>query len=367
MIIKTKTLQAAADQAKKIVSSNMPTNIKKTPALGTIMIDVSISEQWIRLTSVNLDTVYQNTIKADCTTDSGAWSACVNAIAFTKILKAVNQDTIDLILSPGGELNIITEKTTYELPTINVKEFPKILNSVGPWIPVTSINSDDLKKLDQGVDRHDSNGILSCINYNPCGRFASCNGNLVIIFNGIKADCYNKEINLRCGLIKHLPTKTNLCICTDEDIIRLSNGDEHFYVVNLDSQFPPYTKHIPQHNDDTMSFDTIKLIVALKEVEITLNNRTSLCKFNFDIENQLIYLTSDTPNVGKTETRIETLCSDIRELKYTKIAFNHSYLKIATKLGDRVNFVLGPTSNLSCAKLTFDNDYTMILMPIQIK
>jgi DNA polymerase III sliding clamp (beta) subunit (PCNA family) len=364
MIIKTKTLQAAADQAKKIVSNNTPSTIKQFPVLSTIKLDVNM--YGLRLTSTDLTNTYQNTI----TTPSNVaadWSACVDAGALAKLLKNISADVVDISLIEDDKLRIDTAKTAYKLPTMQADEFPQVLKDVGPWLPVTSINSDDLKNLSLSAADYDSNNILSAINYDPCGRFTTCNGNTLIVFKGTKTDCYNAELNIFSGIVKNLPAKTDFYIWTDKNLTRLSNGDEHFYTKNLEGQFPRYMQLIPQHNDDVMSISNKELTAALKEVETTLNARTSIVRFNFDIENQLIYLLSDTPDVGETKTRVETLCSDIRELKYNEIAFNHSYLKVFNKLGDRVNFILDPIRSLSGVKLTFDNNYTGLLMPVQIR
>lgn len=361
MEFKTKTLLTAADHAKKIVSNNTP----------TILLEASLSGENIRLTSTDLINTYQNTLKClskpknVISTETSAWSACVDAGAFTKILKAVKQEAVNLILSSSDELNIITTKTTYKLPTMQADKFPPVLKDVGPWLPVTSINSDDLKKLALSAT-DDITSILSAINYDPCGRFATCNGNILIIFNGTKSDCYDAELNIFSGIVKNLPAKTDFQIWTDKNLIRLSNGDEHFYTKNLEGQFPRYMQLIPQHNDDVMSISSKDMAEALKEVEITLNRRTSVVRFNFDKDNQLIYLISDTPEVGETKTRVKTINTNINGLEYDEIAFNHTYLKTFNKLGERINFILDPASNLKCVKLTFNNEYTGLIMPIRI-
>jgi len=372
MDFKTKTLLAAADQAKKFVLSNTSSTIKNVPILSTILLEVSLSAGNIRLTSTDLINTYQNTLKCLSkpknvnSTETSVWSACVDAGAFTKILKAVKQDTVNLILSSNGELNIITTKTTYKLPTKQADEFPQVLKDVGPWLPVTSINSDDLKKLAlSAID--DRTNILSAINFDPCGRFAACNGNILIVFNGTKSECYESELNIFSGIVKNLPAKTDFQIWTDKNLIRLSNGDEQFYTKNLEGQFPRYMKLIPQHNDDVMSISSKDMADALKEVEITLNSKTSVVRFNFDKVNQSIYLLSDTPEVGETKTRIKTINTNINGLKYDEIAFNHTYLKTFNKLGERINFIMDPASNLKCVKLTFNNEYTGLLMPIRIR
>ena len=373
MEFKTKTLLAAADHAKKIVSSSTSSTIKQVPILSTILLEASLSAGNIRLTATDLINTYQNTLKClpkpknVVSTEAGAWSACVDAGAFTKILKAVKQDTVNLILSTNNELNIITTKTTYKLPTMQADKFPQVLKDVGPWLPVTSINSEDLKKLELAASSYDTNNILSAINYNPCGRFTAVDGNILIIFNGEKSDRYDSELNMSSGIVKFLPAKTDFYIWTDKNLTRLSNGDEHFYTKNLEGQFPRYMQLIPQHNDDVMSISSKDLADALKEVEITLNPKTSIVRFNFDKDNQSIYLISDTPEVGETKTRIKTINTNINGLKYDEIAFNHTYLKTFNKLGERINFIMDPASNLKCVKLTFNNKYTGLIMPIRIR
>jgi len=52
---------------------------------------------------------------------------------------------------------------------------------------------------------------------------------------------------------------------------------------------------------------------------------------------------------------------------FREIAFNHTYLKTFNKLGERINFIMDPASNLKCVKLTFNNKYTGLIMPIRIR
>ena len=131
----------------------------------------------------------------------------------------------------------------------------------------------------------------------------------------------------------------------------------------LEGQFPRYNQLIPKESSKTATANVAQMISALERVSIMVNEKTSIVKLEFGLNN--LKLTADTPDAGKSEENIDIDYSG-EELT---IAFNYKFVLEALKNIESDNVKIGLNTPLSATMFRpeSEEDFVCLIMPVQIR
>jgi DNA polymerase-3 subunit beta len=358
-MINTNELRDAAEAAKKLV----PTGTKAIKMLKNIQLTATAGE--LAVVSTNLTHTYRKVI--DVSNKELEFNVVVDAAQLVKTLQRCKDNTIDVYPSEDA-LTITTKKSKYKINTGAVEEYPQL--DVFTKQYTTIVEKIDAKHLKNLYEFTDKNGVftyvLSGVNYRA-GVLAASDGSRILTYNTkYKADITD-DINIQAGFLKHI-TKSEYLMQVSEkrDFTRFLNYTDRseYYTLNIEGQYPKYEQLIPD-NYEAVKLYNKEFSEALKEVDLTVNNRINVVKFHWNTDRSEFYISSKNDD-GETTTQIKTICSDLPN-KYHEIAFNKTYLETFNKVAEAPALHFG-SNNLYGVLVKYDDrDYTGVLMPVQIK
>ncbi|HEY9701745.1 MAG TPA: DNA polymerase III subunit beta, partial [Allocoleopsis sp.] len=172
-------------------------------------------------------------------------------------------------------------------------------------------------------------------------------------------------------MIAMQPDAKNIRLHGDEGQIIFILGDDEseqsqiLTCRSLDGQYPNYRQLIPNQFDKQVTVDRKELISSLERIAVLTDQKNSLVKFSLNSENQQIYLSVDTQDVGSGKEDLSAQISG----EDMDIAFNVKYmlegLKAfpSTEIQLRLNNPTGPViiTPLSGLQMTY------LVMPVQIR
>ena len=155
----------------------------------------------------------------------------------------------------------------------------------------------------------------------------------------------------------------NIKICKDKSTIIFNT--EKILVISrlLEGQFPRYNQLIPSETPKKAIVNVSQLIAALERVSVMVNEKTSIVKMHF--ADNVLTLTADTPDSGKSEDEIDIQYTDEELL----IAFNYKFVLDALRIIESDEVIIGLNAPLSATVLrpNSEDDFICLIMPVQIR
>jgi DNA polymerase-3 subunit beta len=131
----------------------------------------------------------------------------------------------------------------------------------------------------------------------------------------------------------------------------------------MQGQFPKYNQLIPQSFPKVAAVSKYNLILALERVADTVNDKSSIVKFEFS--DNTLKLSGDSPEAGNSQ--------DIIDINYTgealAIAFNYKFILEFLKIAEAEEIKIQLNSSLSATVFVpcSEEDYLYLVMPVQLR
>lgn len=181
-----------------------------------------------------------------------------------------------------------------------------------------------------------------------------------------KASCIipTKALNLLNKLIDDPETLIRVAI--DESQIVFSVGDGANAAVlssNLvEGAFPPFEDVIPRDLDKRVSFDSHMLSSAIRRAALLTNEESKGVRMSFDKEQ--LTLTSRAPEMGEAEIHLDL---DSYEGDPVEIGFNPGFIVDALKVVDGKQVMLEMKAPNKPGVIRTGNDFTYVIMPVNLQ
>lgn len=355
------------------------------PILGSILIETE-GENKIKLTTTDLNLSMSYTTEATVEKEGKlAIGAKVAEDIITKL-----PDGKDISIELETETNVIkikSEKTKYDVISLNSEEFPNVFNSVKKATDVEPKEFEiETKELNKAIKQtafsavqNEVGGVLSgicfVINENTLEMVATDGNRLTrsrvpINSKGEVATfiCAYRTLVEISKLISLVPDKTVKFTVTGSKIL-FEFENIIFQSGLIDGTYPKYQQLIPTTNEKIAILDREKFIESIDRTSVMVNSRTNIMKFNF--EEASLEISTDTPEAGSAKERIDIEYNSENLL----IAFNYKYVLDVLRNTSSEQVKIEMSTNLSAAvikphnpdKDTEEENYLCLIMPVQVR
>ncbi len=293
--------------------------------------------------------------------------------------------TIELLEEDSNTVKIQSEKTKYEIISMDSSEFPSVFNTKGSDEEENvsfEISTKDLNKAIKqtafSAVQNDVGGVLSgicfTINENIMEMVATDGNRLTRSRIPINSKGINKTFI--CAYRTLVEISKLISLAQDKEIKFTIKGvkiifefkDILFQSSLIDGTYPKYQQLIPTTNEKTAILNRDKFISSIDRISVMVNTRTNIVKFNFE-ENSL-EISTDTPEAGSAKERLD--------IDYTSeellIAFNYKYVLECLRNMTDTNVKIEMSTKLSAAVIKPSaneneecDDYLCLIMPVQVR
>lgn len=346
------------------------------PVLANILIE-TIDKTTLKFCATDLDMTVIVNVQAQVVKEG---KITLPAKKLSDIVSRLDDNLITFKLNEETNfVNITCKNTKFDIIGISASEFPEFAQNLN--LSEENLIEIELKPFTRAIKQagfaaagYESNNLLSgvvCDISENILEMASTDGNRLA---RVREKIENKT---KTGQYI-IPSKTlqefeKMSSFIDEDTVKIYTDkakliikSENTMIISrlMEGQYPKYNQLIPQESPKIAVVNKLQLISSLERVAIMVNEKTSIIKFEFK-ENKLI-LSADTPDSGASEDEINIEYAEKEELK---IAFNYRYVLDSLKNMETTEVKIGLNSSLSATVLkpNNDEDYTCLIMPVQIR
>ncbi len=342
------------------------------PILSNILLDVQNSK--LVITATDLDLIFIHQLKNIEVLEEGKVTT-VSSIMYDIVRKFSSGKKINLTLNDSSKLHIESEKSFFNLNTLNASEFPltdenfdqnqftikskqllKLLNKCK-----FSVSNDETRHYLSGIYIHQTE--VEDKNY----LTAVATDSHRMSVSKIRLD---QKIDFEPVI---LPKKTIFQLCSlldnyDGDV-KISNMkskikfelDNSILISKLiDGKFPNYIQVIPKNNQKKLEIDLKLFLDSVDRVASVSLDKKDGVKFN--LEKNVLNLSVNNTNSGDgKETLAVKFDSDL------EISFNSRYLiDVASQLdGNKIELFLNDTGSPALIKDPGDFDSIFVVMPMK--
>ena len=304
---------------------------------------------------------------------------CVRQNKLLSFINTLSDGEVRLTLREDKYSVLIEQlKTKIEIPIMDVAQFPFNFEQVqGTEIEIdTNILKNEIKRAGVCVAKHDSNNILSGINFESAKNkilIASTDGNML----------YSSEIELPGDLtefrtvlpyesVKELvkSVKGNSCrITLGKNNVKICSEGISIVFCTLCGMFPRYLQLIPHHNSSKITLNKEMILNSIRRCQISASEK----KDDKDLGSFFVRL-NITRDCLKLSSAVLSSAEDNFDIKTDfeiKIALNPKYFSDILNSINTENFVMEfGENNLDGILIKPDSDNSnslFLIMPIQIK
>ena len=380
IILQKEKLLNAIKAVKGIVSAR-----GVQPILSAILIETENDNQ-IKLTTTDLNLSMSYTTDAKIEKEG---KIAISAKVIEDIIAKL-PDGKDIIIELEPETNVIkikSEKTKYDVISLNSEEFPNVFNlnkkanDVEPKefeIETKELNK-AIKQTAFSAVQNEVGGVLSgicfVINENTLEMVATDGNRLTrsrvpINSKGEVATfiCAYRTLVEISKLISLVPDKTVKFTVLGSKILFEFNNIV-FQSGLIDGTYPKYQQLIPTTNEKIATLDREKFIEAIDRISVMVNSRTNIMKFNFEASS--LEISTDTPEAGSAKERLDIEYNTENLL----IAFNYKYVLDVLRNTTSEQVKIEMSTNLSAAVIKPHNpdkdveeeNYLCLIMPVQVR
>ena len=367
------------DNESLFKSINIADSIISSKNINTILSNClfNVSKNSIEIISTDNEIALRTKVEAK---SDKAISFAVNGKKFSSILKELPHDDLSITVNESLSIDITSRskdvKGHYTLIGLAADEFPEIPhfmedNSIEVEQAVFkemirkviyAASTDTIKPVFNGIFLiSDAKGNVSSV--------STDSRRLAIITRSVKQD-----ISFGDGII--IPLKTvhevyRLLESSGNCKFSYNNNQCFFKIANteiisriVDGQFPNYRQVLPKEYMLEIEVETKKLLDSVKRAMIF--TREPANKIIMNVQSNKIVIQASTPELGEAEEEIAVKSNKDEKIS---IGINAQFLIDALKEVDSDLIKCGITGQMSPVTIipTNDNNYTSIIMPIQIK
>ncbi len=354
------------------------------PILSAVLIE-TISSDRIKLTATDLNLSISYTTSADVQKEG---KIAIGAKVIEEIITKL-PDGKDIAIELNDEKNTITiksEKTKYEVVTLNPEEFPNVFNQAkrpgeDDVEKQFEISTKDLnraiKQTSFSAVQNEVGGVLTgicfTINENTLETVATDGNRLTR--SRVPINSRGENLTFICSYRTLSEISKLISLVSDKEVKFTIKGSKILFEFEniifqsglIDGTYPKYQQLIPSSNEKISIADREKLTGAIDRISVMVNNRTNIMKFNF--EDSSLEISTDTPEAGSAKERMD--------IEYTAenllIAFNYKYVLDVLRNIQTEKVKIEMSTNLSASVIKpfqeeeKEEDYLCLIMPVQVR
>lgn len=356
------------------------------PILSSILIE-TVSTDRITLTTTDLNLSISYTTNAEVIKEG---KIAIGAKVIEEIITKL-PDGKDISIELNEETNVIvikSEKTKYDVITLNPNEFPNVYRRSD--FPDNSENEKQFEILTKDLNKaikqtafsavqNEVGGVLTgicfTINENTLETVATDGNRLTR--SRIPINSKGENVTFICAY-RTLMEVSKLISLVDDKTVKftvmpnriLFEFENIFFQSGLiDGTYPRYRQLIPTTNEKIAIIDREKLINTIDRVSVMVNNRTNIMKFNF--EDSSLEISTDTPEAGSAKENM-----DIQYISENLlIAFNYKYVLDVLRNIQNEKIRIEMSTNLSATVIKPEeseeensgDSYLCLIMPVQVR
>ena len=320
-----------------------------------------VDKERIVLTGSNSDITIESVIDAsnpdyDLTVeDPGA--IVLPARFFSEIVKKLPDKQVTIEVTSGFQADITSGTAKFQINGQDAENFPH-LPEVETDKTITLPN-DVLKEVIRqtviAVSKQESRPILAGIHITlhdglltavatDSHRLAQRKVALNDVDNGIDFDVIipGKSMKELSGMISDVDEDVQVQV-TENQILFIF-GNTHFYSRLLEGNYPETSQLIPKTADTTVELDAGSFLASIERASLLSHeSRNDVVKLTLKPSENLVRISSDSPDIGTVEEEVATTSLDGNDLE---ISFNPNYMKDALRSFGQTTVKISFTSPL---------------------
>ncbi len=320
-----------------------------------------VDKERIVLTGSNSDITIESVIDAsnpdyDLTVeDPGA--IVLPARFFSEIVKKLPDKQVTIEVTSSFQADITSGTAKFQINGQDAENFPH-LPEVETDKTITLPN-DVLKEVIRqtviAVSKQESRPILAGIHITlhdglltavatDSHRLAQRKVALNDVDNGIDFDVIipGKSMNELSGMISDVDEDVQVQV-TENQILFIF-GNTHFYSRLLEGNYPETSQLIPKTADTTVELDAGSFLASIERASLLSHeSRNDVVKLTLKPSENLVRISSDSPDIGTVEEEVATTSLDGNDLE---ISFNPNYMKDALRSFGQTTVKISFTSPL---------------------
>lgn len=320
-----------------------------------------VDKERIILTGSNSDITIESVIEASNTDydlvvdDPGA--IVLPARFFSEIVKKLPDKQVTIEVTSGFQADITSGTAKFQINGQDAENFPH-LPEVETDKTITLPN-DVLKEVIRqtviAVSKQESRPILAGIHITlhdglltavatDSHRLAQRKVALTGVDNGIDFDVIipGKSMNELSGMISDVDEDVQVQV-TENQILFIF-GNTHFYSRLLEGNYPETSQLIPDSADTTVELDAGTFLASIERASLLSHeSRNDVVKLTLKPSENLVRISSDSPDIGTVEEEVATTSLDGSDLE---ISFNPNYMKDALRSFGQTSVKISFTSPL---------------------
>jgi DNA polymerase III subunit beta len=360
-------------------SINIADSIISSKNVNTILSNCLFQVSNNEIVIISTDNELGIRTRCDVISDS-SFSFTANGKRFASILKELPKGEVSVSLSDSHIIDINSKakgiKARYKLVGTGSEEFPEI--SFTPGDGLVEINQIVLKEMLRKVVHAAANDTIKPV-FNGVFLISDANGTLSAVATDSRRLAHIRrsiegDLNFNDGVILPLKTVNEVSrLLSAGGMCRFSIFENQCYfqineteIVSriVDSQFPNFKQVIPKEQHTSVVVDTQKIIESLRRAMVFTREPANKVIMNF--KKDVIIIKAETPELGEAEEEIHSESNSKEQLS---IGINAQFMLDAVKEIDSGSMIVGLTGQMSPVTVRPENDpeYTLVIMPIQIK
>lgn len=320
-----------------------------------------VDKERIVLTGSNSDITIESVIDAnnpdyDLTVeDPGA--IVLPARFFSEIVKKLPDKQVTIEVTSGFQADITSGTAKFQINGQDAENFPHLPevetdktitlpNDVLQEVirqTVIAVSKQESRPILAGIHITLNDGLLTAV-ATDSHRLAQRKVALKDVDNGIDFDVIipGKSMNELSGMISDVDE--DVLVQVTENQILFIFGNTHFYSRLLEGNYPETSQLIPDTADTTVELDAGSFLASIERASLLSHeSRNDVVKLTLKPSENLVRISSDSPDIGTVEEEVATTALDGNDLE---ISFNPNYMKDALRSFGQTTVKISFTSPL---------------------
>lgn len=322
---------------------------------------VVVDKERIVLTGSNSDITIESVIDAnnpdyDLTVeDPGA--IVLPARFFSEIVKKLPDKQVTIEVTSGFQADITSGTAKFQINGQDAENFPHLPevetdktitlpNDVLQEVirqTVIAVSKQESRPILAGIHITLHDGLLTAV-ATDSHRLAQRKVALKDVDNDIDFDVIipGKSMNELSGMISDVDE--DVLVQVTENQILFIFGNTHFYSRLLEGNYPETSQLIPDTADTTVELDAGSFLASIERASLLSHeSRNDVVKLTLKPSENLVRISSDSPDIGTVEEEVATTVLDGNDLE---ISFNPNYMKDALRSFGQTTVKISFTSPL---------------------
>ena len=322
---------------------------------------VVVDKERIVLTGSNSDITIESVIDANnpdydlIVEDPGA--IVLPARFFSEIVKKLPDKQVTIEVTSGFQADITSGTAKFQINGQDAENFPHLPevetdktitlpNDVLQEVirqTVIAVSKQESRPILAGIHITLHDGLLTAV-ATDSHRLAQRKVALKDVDNDIDFDVIipGKSMNELSGMISDVDE--DVLVQVTENQILFIFGNTHFYSRLLEGNYPETSQLIPDTADTTVELDAGSFLSSIERASLLSHeSRNDVVKLTLKPSENLVRISSDSPDIGTVEEEVATTALDGNDLE---ISFNPNYMKDALRSFGQTTVKISFTSPL---------------------